>query len=246
MENKRLPVLVWVILGVAIGGVASGLAFLMVRNNAQRQGDTTQAAAARSTVDAEPGQLAPSSQTGGAAQAPAKTDAPAGTGVFVNQKELTDEQLNSLREAYGAAPPKGRYWYDSRSGLYGYWGYEAAGYIRPGHDFGALPADASNGKTGVSINGREINVTEAAFFQRLFGVVYRGHFWLDGATGNMGVDGNPIPLANLVAAMQRARTPAGGDGYTWRDGSGATVGSEGNCTFAAIPGAPVYSTPGCN
>jgi hypothetical protein len=99
------------------------------------------------------------------------------------------KQIDLLRQTYGAAPPPGRYWYDPRSGLYGYWGREAAGYIRPGHDFGELSPRASAGNTGVFLNGREINLTEAQFFQRLFGVVYLGHFWLDGATGNSGKQG---------------------------------------------------------
>jgi hypothetical protein len=99
----------------------------------------------------------------------------------------------------------------------------------------------------VFLNGREINLTEAQFFQRLFGVVYLGHFWLDGTNGNMGIDGNPTPLANLILAVQQAQQRGGGSGgeYHWRDGSGGVVSSGGNCTFAAIPGAPVYSTPGC-
>ena len=168
----------------------------------------------------------------------------AGTKVFINEKEISPEQVSLLTHTYGAAPPPGNYWYDPRSGLYGYWGREAAGYIKPGHDFGDVPAQASGGNTGVFINGREINLTEAQFFQRLFGVVYQGHFWLDGATGNLGVEGNPTPLANLVVAMQRAQG-SGSSEYHWRDGSGAVIGGEGNCTFAAIPGAPVYSTPGC-
>jgi hypothetical protein len=167
------------------------------------------------------------------------------TGVFINQREVTPQQLAELKRWYGMAPPKGQYWYDGRSGLYGYWGYEAAGYIRPGHNFGPVSARASRGDTGTFVNGREINVTEALFFQRLFGVVYRGYFWLDGATGNIGFQGNPMPIANVVAAMQRTQRSNQG-GYRWRDGSGAVVSSEGNCTFAAIPGAPVYSTPGCD
>jgi hypothetical protein len=166
------------------------------------------------------------------------------TGVIINQKELTAAQLNEIRRMYGAVPPKGQYWYDTRSGLYGYWGFEAAGYIRPGHDFGRLSARASRGNTGALINGREINMTEALFFARLFGVSYQGHFWLDGRTGNMGIDGDPRVYANLVVAMQQAQRASQSE-YHWRDGSGSVVSSSGNCTFAAIPGAPVYSTPGC-
>ncbi len=187
-----------------------------------------------------------SSESTGGASTRASAEAPkSGTGVIVNEHELTTEQLDSLGQMYGAAPPKGTYWYDPRSGLYGYWGFEAAGYIRPGHDFGQLSPRASNGNTGSFLNGREINLTEARFFQQLFGVVYAGHFWLDGNTGFMGVEGNPVPLANLAVAMRQAMQRGQGGGYHWRDGSGSVVSSEGNCTFAAIPGAPVYSTPGC-
>jgi len=174
--------------------------------------------------------------------APAR--AAAGTGVVVNDRELTFNDLATLRRLYGAAPQSGRYWYDPRSGLYGYWGFEAAGYIRPGHDFGSLSPRASRGNTGVFLNGREINLREALFFRNIFGVVYRGHFWLDGRTGYLGVEGNPIPIANLAVAMQAAQQRSQSE-YHWRDGSGGVVSSSGNCTFAAIPGAPVYSTPGC-
>ena len=172
--------------------------------------------------------------------------AQSGTGVFINQREIDMQQVAALRVVYGMAPPPGQYWYDSRSGLYGYWGYEAAGYIRPGHNFGPVSPRASRGNTGIYLNGREINITEALFFKRLFSVVYQGHFWLDGFTGNLGFEGSPVPIANVVAAMQRSQRSGGGSEYHWRDGSGAVVSSEGNCTFAAIPGAPVYSTPGCD
>src|SRR5262245_53943474 len=56
-----------------------------------------------------------------------------GTGVFINQREITPQQLAAIKQTYGQAAPPGRYWYDPRSGLYGVWGREAAGYIRPGH-----------------------------------------------------------------------------------------------------------------
>ena len=182
----------------------------------------------------------------GALVSPTQTTgrAPTGTGVFINEGEISRAQLGALVALYGAAPPSGRYWYDSRSGLYGYWGREAWGYIRPGHDFGALSPRASNGNTGTFLNGREINLAEAAFFYRIFGVVYRGYFWLDGRTGYLGAVGNPVPVVNLVEAIRRSGV-MGSSEYHWRDGSGSVVSSSGNCTFAAIPGAPVYSTPGC-
>jgi hypothetical protein len=197
----------------------------------------------------------PAAPTGAAMQAPAaapmlaSSQTSGGTGVFVNQRELTQQQLAAIKQMYGQATPPGRYWYDARSGLYGVWGREAAGYIRPGHDFGPLPANASNGNTGVIINGREINMTEAAFFQRIFGAVYQGRWWLDGQTGNVGMEGNPTPIANIVAALQQSqgggRGQGGGEGYRWRDNiNNSSGGAENGCVWVNMPGAR-YSSSGC-
>ena len=158
--------------------------------------------------------------------------------VFINQVAATRAQLDELRQTYGAEPPPGRYWYDPISGLYGLWGHEAAGYIRPGHKFPPVPAEASNGDTGVFINGRQLNMTEAAFLQRIFGVVYQGRWWLDGRTGNLGAEGNPMPIANLVVAIQQAqRTSGAGKEYTYRDSlSGTSAYSDGKCMWMNVPG----------
>lgn len=170
------------------------------------------------------------------------------TGIFINERDLTAEQARQLVQTYGAPPPQGHFWYDSRSGLYGLWGREAAGFIRPGHNFGPLPANASGGNTGVFINGREINMTEAVYCQRIFGAVYRGRWWLDGATGYLGVEGNPMPVANLWVALQQAQrsAPGGDNWYGWRDGRGSVLSSSGNCTIMSVPGANVYGSSGCN
>ncbi len=230
-SNKSLLIAVIVLGVIAAVAVGSMVTMMVMRGGAPAPAAAASTAAPQGAQPAGPGGAQPAAET---------------SGVIINDKELAAGQVQELLQTYGAAPPKGRYWYDARSGLYGYWGREAAGYIRPGHSFGQLSPRASNGDTGVFLNGREINMTEAQFFQRLFGVVYLGHFWLDGTNGNMGIDGNPTPLANLVLAIQQAQQRGGqGGGYHWRDGSGGVVSSEGNCTFAAIPGAPVYSTPGC-
>src|SRR5688572_25190130 len=168
-------------------------------------------------------------------------------GVFINNVEVSADQLAELQRIYGRQPPPGRYWYDERSGLYGMWGHETAGYIYPGHSFGNLPANASNGSTGVFINGREINLTEAQFFQRIFGAVYQGRWWLD-SNGNVGGEGNPMPLANLVAALQQAQRGSGGgggDGYRWRDEiNRSSGGAENGCVWVRMPGTP-YRRAGC-
>ncbi len=193
-------------------------------------------------------------QPAGAASVPAP-DSPAvpaaeGAGVYINQKLVEQAKLDELKQLYGAAPPPGRYWYDPRSGLYGNWGYEAAGYIRPGHEFGPVPADASRGNTGVFINGRQINLTEAQFFQRVFGAVYQGRWWLDGQTGNVGLEGNLMPMANLVVALQQASRAGGGGGggggYRWRDNiNNSSGGAENGCVWVNSPGS-TYSSSGCN
>ena len=240
-QNKGLMIAVVVLGVVAVAAVASSVTLWMARNNG----------AASVQPPPEEKESKPSE-----AQSPARPEAPAvapavaiaqeTTGVFINEKEISQGQVDDLKRTYGAVPPKGHYWYDSRSGLYGYWGFESAGYIRPGHDFGTLSPQASRGNTGIFLNTREMNTTETLFFQKLFGAVYPGRYWLEGATGNIGVEGNPVPTANLVLAMQQTqRANQRSSEYHWRDGSGAVVSSDGNCTFAAIPGAPVYSNPGC-
>lgn len=173
---------------------------------------------------------------------------PRGTGVFINERELTDQQVRELVAIYRYPPPRGRFWYDGRSGLYGLWGREAAGYIHPGHNLGSLSPAASNGNTGVFINGRQVNQIELAFLQILFnGQVQRGRVWLDGRTWNIGVEGTSIVIANLAAAIQQAqrRAAGGGNNWGWRDGSGAVAASDGTCTMMSVPGAPTYATSGC-
>jgi hypothetical protein len=238
-QNKGLMIAVVVLGVVAVAAVATSITLLMTRSNG-----------------AAPAQPLPQQNKTASSDNPARPETPAvapivetakeTSGVFINEKEISQGQVDDLKRTYGAVPPKGHYWYDSRSGLYGYWGFESAGYIRPGHDFGTLSPQASRGNTGIFLNTRELNTTETLFFQKLFGAVYPGRYWLEGTTGNIGVEGNPVPTANLVLAMQQAqRANQRSSEYHWRDGSGAVVSSDGNCTFAAIPGAPVYSNPGC-
>jgi hypothetical protein len=184
------------------------------------------------------------------APSPGATPAGAGlsqqtTGVFINGRQLTPQQMQEIRATYGFAAPPGRYWYDARSGLFGLMGWEAAGFMHPGHDFGPLPANASKGNTGVFINGREINMAEAAYCQKLFGAVYQGRYWLDGRTGNLGVEGNPMPVVNAFVALQQAQRSNQG-GYNWHSNiTGASGGSAGGCSYVTIPGSGSVSS-GCD
>jgi membrane-associated protease RseP (regulator of RpoE activity) len=169
------------------------------------------------------------------------------TGIFINGQEITPAQVQQLRATYGYVAPPGRYWYDSASGLYGVMGREAAGFMMPGHDFGALPANASNGTTGVFINGRQINMVEAMYCQRLFGAVYQGRWWLDGRTGNMGAEGSPVPLANVYMALQQSQRSSQGGSYGWHSRiTGASGGSDGKCSYVSIPGSGSVMTGNCD
>ena len=60
---------------------------------------------------------------------------------------------------------------------------------------GPLQADASNGDTGVFINGRELHYLDTALLQRAVPLIVPGRWWLD-TYGNFGNEGGPM-LGNL-------------------------------------------------
>jgi hypothetical protein len=67
-------------------------------------------------------------------------------------------------------PLGGNFWYDPASGLWGVMGREAFGVLQPGLPYGPVSPTASAGNTGVFINGRQINLTEALYIKSLLGV----------------------------------------------------------------------------
>ncbi len=134
-------------------------------------------------------------------------------GVTINGVALTNAQTTELESTYGVTPLPGNYWYDSVSGLYGVVGYQAFGFMYPGHDFGQLKRNASRGDSGVIVNGRELSQTEWLIWSYMLGsVIQMGSYWLD-AQGNAGYEGNPQPIVNLYMAAQQ-------NGYNGRGGSG--------------------------
>jgi hypothetical protein len=116
--------------------------------------------------------------------------------------------------------------------LWGAVGGPAAGLARAGLDVAApLPAAASRTAgdhgTGVFFNGRELHLQEVRWLMSL-GPVWPGRYWLD-AWGNVGLEGQRLPFANLpalVAQRQGSAARAGASGGTW-------IGSDGHCVVVS-------------
>lgn len=167
--------------------------------------------------------------------------------VRVNGQCVAAGTLRQLEAHYGARTVPGSYWYDARSGLFGPVGQPAQGIIAAGLPFaGKLRRDASGGTTGVFINGRELHQVEVMALSQL-GRVIPGRYWMDAMT-NVGVEGNPMPFANLAALMApRGQTNGGnrgGDNYYGNTMTGTYANSQGGCSYVMTPSGTV--TSGCD
>jgi len=212
--------------------------FLAASWGCSRKSDTTQATSATPQQSAAPAPPAPVKSPDKLTPEPSASQ----TGIIINGRELSRTDAMGLISIYHYAPPPGRYWYDTVSGAWGIEGREALGFILPGHDLGPLAANASAGNTGVFINGRELNLAEAANIQRTFGAVYQGRWWLDGRTGYYGVEGTPAPMGNIIAALQAQRSNGSGDNF-WSSRT-AVGNSSGGCSYVNVGGTTASS--GCD
>jgi|KBSMisStandDraft_5_1062788.scaffolds.fasta_scaffold14354_4 hypothetical protein len=130
-----------------------------------------------------------------------------GADVFVNGARLEDSARQSLERGYGVPIKPGRYWYDSVSGVWGLDGGPAEGQIHPGLRLGGtLKRDASKGRTGVIVNGRELHALDVAALQRCVTVI-PGRYWVL-ANGVGGKEGGPAQF-NL-AVLCKSRTSGSG------------------------------------
>jgi hypothetical protein len=148
--------------------------------------------------------------------------------VVINGRTLPADERAALERRTGVPLQPGRWWYDARSGLWGAEGQSAAGFALPGLDVKApVPADASRGNTGVFFNGRQLSLPEVRWLQTL-GPVWPGRYWLD-AFGNVGLDGQALPFANLALLAQARR----GAAHSSTTRNGTWVGSDGKCVVVS-------------
>ncbi len=142
--------------------------------------------------------------------------------VVVNGQALDAATLNQLETLYHLQIADGAYWYDPVCGAAGPAGGPTLAFIVPGLRLGgALRPDASNGNTGVFVNGRELPAYDLVGLTRLVGYIAPGRYFLD-AMGNAGTEGGP-PIVNLLVASQRQ---SGGGGGGWYSGSAQAGGNE--------------------
>jgi hypothetical protein len=155
--------------------------------------------------------------------------------IRINGATLTEVQLAEIESNYGVRPISGDYWYDAQSGLYGVMGQFSAGFMLPGHEFGALARDASAGNTGIIVNGRELPQLEWMLWSQMLGLpILPGSYWLD-HNGNAGYEGNPNPVVNLLMAAQQ-QAPGGGNNIWSTRFSSGNFDSGNQRGYVSVPG----------
>lgn len=121
--------------------------------------------------------------------------------VIINGRRLSDQDIETLARTFQVQVRDGNYWYDRMNGSWGPQGGPTAGFIMAGLNLGgSLREDASNGDTGVFINGRQLHRVDVARLRQI-GPVYPGRCWMD-AQGNIGLEGQPAFGNVWVAAAQ--------------------------------------------
>jgi hypothetical protein len=173
-----------------------------------------------------------------------QSGAPASATVVVNGTELSSAEVSSQAQQLGYAIPDGRYWYDHLTGAWGREGLGTAGFTVPGLALGgALRADASAGRTGVFINGRQLADSDVAAFQALGIPVYPGRYWV-GADGTGGLEGGSASF-NLRLLAQQAAAAGGRDSiyrsYGGGDNKTSTwIGSDGSLSHSTTINGKTY------
>jgi hypothetical protein len=161
---------------------------------------------------------------------PGMAQASSDRNVVINGTRLSNNKISSLERVYNIKISDGAYWYDKTCGAWGIQGGPTAGFILANLELGGpLKADASNGNTGVFVNGRHLHIYDVLALQQLLGTVLPGRYWLD-AQGNVGIEGGAM-LFNIVRLANVARSRRQG-GTTYRSNiTGIGAGSGGGASY---------------
>ncbi len=120
--------------------------------------------------------------------------------VVINQIPISEAQLQQIEAQYHFKIPDGIYWYDARCGAWGMAGEPTLGFTTPNLNLGGtLQPNASNGTTGVFINGRQLHQRDVMELRKVLPVVMQGRYFLD-KHGSMGFEGG-LPLINLYSLI---------------------------------------------
>ena len=149
--------------------------------------------------------------------------------IIINSHELTEAELAQFTKTYGTVYP-GNFWYDPVSGLAGHVGMGTEYRLNPGLNFGELKKDASNGNTGLFLNGRELTEQEVQFLEKTLRVQRQpGEYSLDGQ-GNFA-----SPVYGAIGNIYQSSSKSSGSN-SWSTKTGFYGGSSGGCSYVSIPG----------
>jgi hypothetical protein len=155
--------------------------------------------------------------------------------VIVNNVTLSPADLQNLEQRLRALSSDGvgvhslpsRFWYDPVSGAAGLPGEGTEAFLPAGLQLGGpLPADASNGTSGVFVNGRQITTNELAFLQKLVGTIPAGRYFIR-ANGDAGPEGGNVAVNLIQLAHQQGQRPPSSVFSTY-DLTGISVLGDGN------------------
>jgi len=163
--------------------------------------------------------------------------------VVINGSDLPAADVGRVAQQIGYVIPDGHYWYDRLTGAWGREGQGTAGFTQPSLSLGgALRADASAGRTGAFINGRELAESDVAALTGMGIPVYRGRYWVD-AAGNGGIEGAPASF-NLYSLAQQAAAAGRGSIYAksgYGDNKSATwIGADGSLSHSTTVNGKTY------
>ena len=140
--------------------------------------------------------------------------------IVVNGTPLAAAQVAALEQRYRVRIRPGAYWYDRATGAWGVQGGPVAGVIAAGLALGGpLRSNASNGTSGIFINGRQLHALDVARLMTFMRPL-PGRYWMD-AAGNFGYERGPA-IGNVYALANRSRSPRQGILSTY-DKTGAVV-----------------------